>query len=254
MKHTQTIGLIFAMREEQLGLEQHFIHKNEIFIGKRRFLKGELWGKPCISVLSGIGKVAAATTCTQLIQAFNVDHIVLTGVAGSADAKLRVGDVVVANELIQHDMNAFPLFPQFEVPLTGISRFKTATRYQAALFKASLDFIERDFKNCVSPELIAQFQLQTIQCVEGLIASGDQFINDREHVAKIKRELPDCLALEMEGAAIAQVCHDYELPFALLRTISDNANEHATINFSEFIQEVASIYSLNILKNYFKSI
>jgi adenosylhomocysteine nucleosidase len=254
MQNSKPIGLIFAMREEQLGLEQHFVNTKEVFIAKRRYLQGELWGKPCISVRSGIGKVAAATTCTQLIQAFDVDHIVLTGVAGSADPKLRVGDVVVAKELIQHDMNAFPFFPKFEIPLTGISRFKTANRYQEALFQASLDFIHKDFQHCLSPELIEQFQLQTIQCLQGLIASGDQFINDSAHVAKIKEELPDCLAFEMEGAAIAQVCHDFDMPFALLRTISDNANEHAIINFAEFIKEVASIYSLNILKNYFKSL
>ncbi len=187
---------------------------------------------------------------TSLIENFKVGNIVLIGVAGAADDALKIGDIVIATTLVQHDMDASPLFPRFEIPLTGISHLSTDVALSRQLGDAADFFLENDHENHVSDAAIAQFNLQNVKIHHGLIASGDQFINDRQVLAGLKRDLPGLLAVEMEGAAIAQVCHDFEIPFAILRTISDDAGEHADYNFSQFIIEVAAQYSLGILHNF----
>jgi len=108
-------------------------------IGGRDFHTGRIGQREVVLVLSGIGKVAAATTATVLIQAFDVAQLLFTGAAGGLGPGVRVGDVVVARELLQHDMDASPLFPRFEVPLTGRSRFPT----DAALTRSLAD-VARD--------------------------------------------------------------------------------------------------------------
>jgi len=100
---------------------------------------------------------------------------------------------------------------------------------------------------------IEQFQLQNVTTHTGLIASGDQFIHDAQVLYQLKQALPDLLAVEMEGAAIAQVCDEHELAFAILRTISDSANDTAHIDFQSFVKNVAAPYTLGILKNFFEN-
>ncbi|HTD05454.1 5'-methylthioadenosine/adenosylhomocysteine nucleosidase [Undibacterium sp.] len=245
-----SIAFVFAMQEEQQGLEHQLQDKKVVVKGKRRYLTGNLWGQACVCVLSGIGKVAAASTATSLIENFDVGQIVLIGVAGAADPGLSIGDIVIATTLVQHDMDASPLFPRFEIPLTGISHLSTDARLSRRLSLAADFFLENDRENHISDAAIAQFNLQNVKIRFGLVASGDQFINDPQILAGLKKDLPDLLAVEMEGAAIAQVCHDFEIPFAILRTISDDAGEHADYNFSQFIKEVAAQYSLGILHNF----
>lgn len=247
------LGLVFAMQEEQHGLEQFLVDKQVHQHGKRQYLTGTLWGISCVCVLSGIGKVAAATTVTSLINDFKVNHIVLSGVAGAADASLKVGDIVIADELLQHDMNAFPIFPKFEIPRSGKSRFATHTALSEQLRHAAHAFLSSDMQQQISAPSRAQFALHQAQIQQGLIGSGDQFIQDLSVLAALKRELPDLLAVEMEGAAIAQVCDDFEIPFAIMRTISDSANEHAHHDFKQFINEVAAQYSVGILRNFCQS-
>jgi adenosylhomocysteine nucleosidase len=249
---TKITGLVFAMREEQEGLQAHIKDKKIIHIAKRDFIQGNLWGHPVVMVLAGIGKVAAASTTNLLIHHFQVNQLILSGVAGAADALLKVGDVVIADALLQHDMDASPLFPRFEIPLTGKSRFSTQQDLQQALQTATLQFIQT-LPQTIHASHIAEFQLQNIKMHTGLIASGDQFIHDSAVLKKLKQALPDLLAVEMEGAAIAQVCDEHDLPFAILRTISDSANETAEFDFLGFVKNVAAPYTLGILKNYFEN-
>ena len=244
------LGLVFAMEEEQQGLAEHLQDVKIHRMGKREYRSGTLWGVPCVCVLSGIGKVAAASTVTSLIQQFNVTQIILSGVAGAADTRLKVGDIVIADELIQHDMNAFPIFPKFEIPRSGKSRFSTSIELSQQLHTAAQYFVGQQLSAQISAPSRAQFGLDQVKIVRGLIASGDQFIQDLQVLAQLKQELPDLLAVEMEGAAIAQVCDDFSIPFAIMRTISDEANEHAHLNFKQFIHEVAAQYSLGILRQF----
>lgn len=247
-----TTGLIFAMREEQEGLEAFIQHKTVHRIAKRNFIQGELWGHPVVMVLAGIGKVAAASTTNLLIHHFQVNQLILSGVAGAADPQLKVGDIVIAETLLQHDMDASPLFPRFEIPLTGKSRFFVQQDLHMALQNATDQFIKTMHQH-FSMSLITEFQLQDVKSHAGLIASGDQFIHDSKVLKELKQALPDLLAVEMEGAAIAQVCDEHDLAFAILRTISDSADETAHVDFLSFVKNVAAPYTLEILRNYFEN-
>ncbi|UGQ46365.1 5'-methylthioadenosine/adenosylhomocysteine nucleosidase [Massilia endophytica] len=229
------LGVISALAEEQQGLIEAMEGPQSVLHGMREYTAGKLWKIDSVCVLSRIGKVAAAMTAATLVEKFGVTHIVFTGVAGSADFDVRVGDIVVAESLIQHDMDASPLFPRFEVPLTGLSRLPTDKEMSARLSAAVSRFLENE-KN------------RTLH--RGLIGSGDQFMSDPVKLAALKNALPDLLAVEMEGAAVAQVCFELGVPFGVIRTISDNANEDAAMDFMHFVKHVASRYAFHVIRNF----
>ena len=201
----------------------------------RDFHHGHIADQPVVMVLSGIGKVAAATTATLLLTEFGAESIVFTGVAGGLGDGVEVGDVVVARQLLQHDMDASPLFPRYEVPLTGTSRFATDATLSDQLAAA------------------AQRALPSAQVHEGLIVSGDRFVATAAESRLLRQALPDALAVEMEGAALAQVGADFGARFAVLRTISDRADDSAHTDFERFIDEVASQHTLAIVGGWLRS-
>jgi adenosylhomocysteine nucleosidase len=244
------LGIISALSQEQTGLIGNMKSTSTFTRGMREYVVGDLWGVDTVCVLSRLGKVAAATTATTLIERFDVTHIMFTGVAGAMDAGIRVGDIVLATELLQHDINASPLFPRFEIPLTGNSRFRADTALRRVLGEAATNFLDTDFHEAVSPADRAAFGLGMPRIHHGLIASGDQFITSKALRDELKSALPDLLAVEMEGAAVAQVCTDFGVPFAVMRTISDGADESAPIDFTRFIDKVAARYAFGIVKRF----
>lgn len=233
------LGIISALAEEQEGLIDAMQDTVTLTHGMRQYTTGKLWNIDTVAVLSRIGKVAGAMTAAMLVEKFKVTHIIFTGVAGSADVAVHVGDVVVAEALVQHDMDASPLFPRFEVPLTGLTRLPTDLELSRQLAGAARRFLENE------PDGIGLHR--------GTIGSGDQFINDSVRIATLKDRLPDLLAVEMEGAAVAQVCFELGIPFAVIRTISDNANEDAATDFMHFVKTVASRYAFGILHEFCKT-
>jgi adenosylhomocysteine nucleosidase len=210
----------------------------------RAFWLGELHGQPVVLALSRIGKVAAATTATTLIEAFGVQRLIFTGVAGGIGPGVQVGDVVVAQEFVQHDMDASPLFPRYEIPLYGRERFAC----DALLVRVLLDATRCGLQQLGLPATVHQ----------GLIASGDRFVSAAEEARLLHATLSEAghapLAVEMEGAAVAQVCHDYGVPYAAMRTISDRADDTAHVDFPKFVVEVASRYALAILDDFMRSL
>lgn len=240
------------MHEEQAGLIDHMQQAQTFRYGKRTYTQGQLWNRDCVCVLSGIGKVAAAITATTLIERFGVSQIIFTGTAGGIDARLNTGDVVVAEELVQHDMDASPLFPKYEVPLTGVSRFVADTDLGEQLAAAAADFLRTNVHAAVTEDDRRAFGLHAPRLHTGLIASGDRFINGHAERDALIVGLPGLLAIEMEGAAVAQVCFEFDVPFAVVRTISDGANEHAPVNFAKFIERVAAHYTLGIVESFCK--
>lgn len=218
--------------------------------GMRDYVPGKLWGTDCVCVLSRIGKVAAAATVATLIEKFGVTHVVFTGVAGAIAPNVKVGDIVVADSLVQHDMNAAPLFPPLEVPLLGQSHFASDKTTTDKLLAAANAFAERDFATVISAEDRHSLKLDRPIIHQGLIASGDQFIHERAKATALAEALPGLLAVEMEGAAVAQVCFEFGVPFAVIRTISDGSNEDSPMNFVHFIERVASPYALHILRHF----
>ncbi len=224
--------------------------RREVAAG-REFRRGHWHGHELVAVLSRVGKVAAATTATVLIERFGVDRIVFTGAAGGLAEGVAVGDVVVARAFLQHDLDASPLFPRHEVPLYGRARFGTDPALSDALAAAARAVLAQPART-LGPDAVREFALGAPAVHEGLVVSGDRFVATGAESAALRQALPDALAVEMEGAAVAQVCHDYGVPFAALRTVSDRADDAAHVDFTRFIDQVASCYSAAVLERYFR--
>ena len=244
------LGIISALAEEQLGLVEAMRGPATLIHGMREYFVGQLWEIDAVCVLSRIGKVAAAMTATTLVEKFGVTHILFTGVAGAGDRTVQVGDIVVAEALVQHDMDASPLFPRFEVPLTGLSHFQPDSGLSLRLSRAAHDFLERDFLEAIGETERQAFRLAQPRVHRGLVASGDQFVNDRMQLDSLNGALPGLVAVEMEGAAVAQVCYELGLPFGVIRTISYNANENAATDFMRFVKSVAARYAFHNVRRF----
>jgi adenosylhomocysteine nucleosidase len=250
IKKNMRLGIISALAEEQQGLVEAMQGPYKLVHGQRAYWVGQLWEIDAVCVLSRIGKVAAAMTATTLVEKFGVTHILFTGVAGAGDKTIQVGDIVVAESLVQHDMDASPLFPRFEVPLTGLSHFQADHQLGTRLLDAAQAFLDDDFMEAIDPLEKAAFGLTRPRIHRGLIASGDQFVNKRAHINALNAALPGLVAVEMEGAAVAQVCYELNLPCAVIRTISDNANENAATDFLRFVKSVAAQYAYYIVRRF----
>ena len=240
------IALVSAMHEELAAVLARMPDENKTVVAGREFWVGHWHGHEVVAVLSRIGKVAAATTTTALIERFGVSRIVFTGVAGGLAPEVNVGDVVVGREFIQHDMDASPLFPRHEVPLTGITRFTADVALTDALAAAAPLALQDMWSTLPQSEWL-NLDLPKARVHQGLIASGDRFVSQTTESQALQRALPGALAVEMECAAMAQVCHDYGVPMAAVRTISDRADDAAHVDFPRFIQSIASRYSVAVL-------
>lgn len=238
------------MREEQQMLLQALIStrapQNH---GQRSYHRGRLHGREVVMVLSGIGKVAAACTATSLITEFGCDTLLFTGTAGSLDENVKVGDIVVSGELLQHDLDASPLFPRFEVPLTGKSRFKADARWTTRLVDAARTAVGETLLSAAGHARLQALGIGTPQVHQGLLVSGDRFFNHGDQVRQLREVLPDALAVDMESAAVAQVCADYRVPFSAVRSISDWADAQSHIDFDRFNIQVARHYSAEVLRH-----
>lgn len=229
-------AILSALPQEQSGLREAMANACVEHYAGREFVCGDLYGQRVVLALSRIGKVAAAITAAALIERFRVEHMVFTGVAGGVGDGVRVGDVVIGGAYLQHDMDCTPLFPRYEIPLSGRSVFvgdPALTQRMVDVCQLSLSGHRHEGRPV------------TVHC--GLIASGDQFVNGADSVASLVGGLRaaghDPLAVEMEGAAVAQVCADYGVPFVAMRTISDRADDTAHTDFITFVNAVASVYA-----------
>lgn len=240
-------ALVSALHEELAAVLGLMPDEQQQAVGGRTFWRGHLHGQEVVAVLSGIGKVAAATTATALVERFGVQRIVFTGVAGGLAPGVQVGDVVVARQFLQHDMDASPIFPRHEVPGYGRSRFDADGALSDQLVRASHAVLQ-DLPSGFGNDVIEAFSLQSPRCHEGLLVSGDRFVSTTAESAKLRETLPEALAVEMEGAAFAQVCHDYGVALAVVRTISDRADDAAHVDFPRFLREVASRYSAAMIE------
>ena len=244
-----TIGIMSAMTEENAKLVAEMGDAAEVTEkGLRIYNRGPLWGVPTVVVFSRWGKVAAATTATYLIAEFNVDEIIFTGVAGGADPELGIGDVVIATALYQHDMDARPLFARHEIPLIAKTAFETDIARRSQAQQAAQRFLSNELASQIDAKILREFGISKPKVIEGEIASGDRFIADKAITHELKSRLPKVACVEMEGAAVAQVCYEYGVPVTVIRTISDSADEAAVIDFPRFIATVASTYSHGILE------
>ncbi|MFY0544595.1 5'-methylthioadenosine/adenosylhomocysteine nucleosidase [Brevibacillus sp. H7] len=210
------IGIIGAMDEEiALYLEAMKDTKATVKAGIT-YYEGEMEGKAVVLCKSGVGKVNAAVTTQMLIDQFQVDRVIFTGVAGAVHPELNIGDIVVSTDCMQHDIDVTPLgFQPGQIPFTD----RWIWEADASLRQLAME---------AGKELEAG-----IRVVTGRILSGDQFVASREKVQWLHEQF-DAHCTEMEGAAVGQVCAMNGVPFVIVRSMSDKADGSAHVNFVEF--------------------
>jgi adenosylhomocysteine nucleosidase len=246
------IGIMGAMPEEIDSIRQLLSEESRVTIGMRTYSVGKLNGITAVVVFSRWGKVAASITVSTLILEFKITELIFTGVAGAIDPELRIGDIVLGRRLIQHDMDARPLMEQFEIPLLGKTFFECAADRIAIAAKAIGELLEKNHLHAaIGSGELNKFGIGVPRLFVGDIASGDKFFSNTRDKDDLLAKIPSVLCVEMEGAAVAQVCYEYAIPYTVIRTISDAADEKSHIDFPSFIKEISNKYSLEIVKNIF---
>jgi len=247
------LAIVSAMSEEIALVVESLSGLRTREFGHRQFHAGTLQGVEAVAVFSRMGKVAAAATVTQLLAAFPVHALVFSGVAGGVHHELSIGDVVVATGLLQHDMDASPIFPRYEVPLLGRSVFDTDPGITERLVRAAARFLADDLAAAVAPGELQFFEITAPKVTRGVVASGDKFFARTDEVHELRGRLPEVSCVEMEGAAVAQVCAEYSVPFGVVRTISDAADENSQHDFPRFARQIARHYSAGILHHFVRA-
>ena len=226
---TMKIGIIAAMNQE---LELLKTQMGECACERRagaEFVEGTLGGKDVAMVVAGVGKVNAAARAQLLISSYEADVLVFTGVAGSLDPKIDICDIVVSTDCVQHDVEAAALgYAPGEIPYQEVSFFEADPALREAAIRAVHE---------AAPEL---------HVFEGRIASGDQFVSSAEAKERIVSTF-GALCCEMEGAAVAQVAWLNEVPFVVIRAISDKADGSAEMDYPTFMVRAAN-HSASIIE------
>ncbi len=242
----RNIGILGAMAQEIDEVKALLTEKTVVKIANREFVVGKIGTMRCVVAFSKWGKVAASITATLMIQEFAVTDLVFIGTAGALIDGLQIGDVVISKRLVQHDLDARPMMSRFEIPLINRVFVDSDPGLSDLAGRAVSNLINKGVKQMVGEETVKEFGLNP-KLHFGDIASGDQFINSVEKRDEIKGLLPNVLCVEMEGAAVAQVCLEFGTPFTVIRTISDTADHNARVDFNKFVSEVANAYSKAII-------
>lgn len=230
----KTIGIIGAMEVEVARLKEDMEIKREVKKAGMEFCEGTLMGQNAVVVRSGIGKVNAAV-CTQiLVDEFQVDAVINTGIAGSLNAEINIGDIVISTDVLHHDMDAVNFgYEPGQIPQMDVFSF-VADETLASKAEAVC--------NEVNPE---------IKVFRGRVVSGDQFIADKAVKERITN-LFHGFCTEMEGAAIAQAAYLNEVPFVVIRAISDKADDSATEDYPTF-EKKAVEHSVRLVEGLMKA-
>ena len=246
------IGLMGALPQEVELLKEDLAESSHTELGRRNYHSGSLHGHAVTLVHSRMGKVASASTATTLVTQFDVDAVVFVGVAGRLDDDLDIGDVVIATDLVQHDLQSNPKeFKRGEVPLLGIRELPTDDHLRSAAATAAREFFEKHLDHAVGTKTLRDFQITKPKVVLGRVASGDEFIHG-ELRDLVRARAPQAKCVEMEGAAVAQVCYEHGKPVCIIRAISDRAGDKAPIAFPEFRDRLARHYARGIIRAMFE--
>jgi adenosylhomocysteine nucleosidase len=224
------IGIIAAMESEIRDLAEQLDHERTESIAGRKIHYGQIEGQAVALVLCGCGKVNAALSATLLACHAKVDQILVTGISGGLAEGLKVGDIVIGDSFVQHDMDSRPLFPLHEIPFEGFSVIESDPELKHLLTGAARTMLATS-----RPQ-----GLENAEVFEGLVISGDQFLSSRETRDSLLQTIPKACAVDMESAAIAQVCRAAGIPLGVMRVISDSADGSAHIDFAKFVEFSAS--------------
>lgn len=224
----KTLGIIGAMEVEVASLKQAMNVKEEVSRASLDFIAGELLGCNVVVVRSGVGKVNAAICAQMLVDLFGVDAIINTGIAGSLNATINIGDIVLSTDALEHDMDAVAFgYPVGVIPQMDTSVFVADASLRAAALSAC---------QAVNPD---------ISVFEGRIVTGDQFIADKQKKDWLVANFSG-MCTEMEGAAIAHTAHNNRIPFLIIRAISDKADDSASEDYPTF-EAKAIRHSVNLV-------
>lgn len=223
------IGVIGAMEEEVEILRGSLENVTTEEIANCEFTAGTYKGQEVVLLKSGIGKVNAAMSTTLMLQKYQPDVVINTGSAGGFDQNLEVGAIVISNEVRHHDVDV----TVFGYEMGQVPQMPAAFRSDAALMEMAQKAVEEVGEHAYAV---------------GLIATGDSFMNDAERVEQVRGYFPDMKAAEMEAAAVAQVCHQFEVPFVVIRALSDIAGKESNVSFDEFLPTAAK-HSTQIVLN-----
>ncbi|WP_268957512.1 5'-methylthioadenosine/adenosylhomocysteine nucleosidase [Paenibacillus albiflavus] len=220
MKQINKLALIGAMKEEVEMIISQMDHVTESTKAGILYREGTFRNKQVVVCMTGVGKVNAAVCTQQLIETFGVDAVLFTGVAGALDPALEIGDIVVSTECMQHDMDVTPLgFKRGIIP------------YQEnSIFAADADLVKLAKASCD--------KLFSGRAVLGRVLSGDQFIASPDVVRMLRQDLEGA-CVEMEGSAVAQVCAMHQIPYVVIRSMSDKADGSADVSYAEFTKLAA---------------
>ncbi|QPB84601.1 5'-methylthioadenosine/S-adenosylhomocysteine nucleosidase [Pseudoalteromonas rubra] len=221
------VGIIGAMEQEVTILRDAMNNTQTATKGGFTFYHGELGGHEVTLVQSGIGKVAATVATTLLIDNYSPDCVINTGSAGGFDPELNVGDVVISSEVRHHDVDV----TAFGYELGQVPQMPAGFSAHSALVEAAQQSVG---------------ELTDIQTKVGQICTGDSFMCDPVRIDKTRQDFPHMLAVEMEGAAIAQACHVLHTPFVVIRSLSDIAGKESPQSFDAYL-EVASVNSSKLV-------
>lgn len=208
-------GIICAMEEEIKTLVERLADKQEQSIADMKYYTGTINGHEVVLVQSGIGKVQAAVNTAFLANNFQVDCIINSGSAGGIGDGMHVGDVVLSTGTAYHDADS------------------TAFGYKMGQMPGQPQIFEADSHLRAAVKKAAEESGLPVR--EGLIVTGDQFINSTAKIKQIKSIFPDALCSEMEGAAVGQVAHEFNIPYLVIRAMSDVGDEEASQSFDEFV-------------------
>ncbi|EOC0001485.1 5'-methylthioadenosine/S-adenosylhomocysteine nucleosidase [Cronobacter turicensis] len=219
-------GIIGAMEEEVTLLRDKIDNRQTLNIAGCEIYTGTLNGVDVALLKSGIGKVSAAMGATLLLEHCKPDVIINTGSAGGLAPSLKVGDIVVSDEVRYHDADVTAFGYEYGQMAGCPAAFKADEKLIAA-----------------AQETIEQLNLHAVR---GLVVSGDAFINGSVNLAKIRHNFPQAVAVEMEATAIGHVCHNFGVPFVVVRAISDVADQQSHLSFEEFLAVAAKQSSMMV--------
>jgi adenosylhomocysteine nucleosidase len=248
-----TLGLMTAMPEELNALLPTVDGAVVVESAGRRFHRGRLWGREVVAVFSRWGKTAAASTATEMILRFRVGRLVFSGIAGALDPGLRPGDIVVARRLVHHDLDASPFFPPGVVPLLDVRELPTDEELSTDLLDAADRFLREDAVQAAGPVLSARLDLASRRALRADVGSGDRVIASHADQEAVRSRVPSAACVEMEGAAVAQVCYEHRARFACVRTISDSADHVVAEAVRPFFTGLAGVYTAGVLKRWLTS-
>lgn len=209
------VGILVAMEEEIKYLIQAMENYEVYEVAKQFFYDGFIEGKSVTIVQSGIGKVNASIATSLLIQRFKVDKMINTGSAGALEKGLEIGEIIVSEKLAYHDVD------------NRVFDYQYGQTPQMPLFFKADKTLSNQIRELAS--------IHSWKVHNGLIVSGDSFVSKRSEIERIKEYFPSALITEMEGAAVAQTCYQYDIPFVVIRSVSDTADEEAAVDFDEFV-------------------